>query len=114
MKPAARSLAVSVSFLVAGDPDTGTKELYRDASTVSGATNFMPRIVPVDALEYRNILYSIIDLLADLEVHMESLLAYQGGELTSLDDLSVSIRTHALQYGTGVFEDIRAWPRARR
>ena len=45
---------------------------------------------------------------------MESILAYQGGELTSLDDLSVSIRTHALQYGTGVFEGIRAWPRARR
>ena len=40
---------------------------------------------------------------------MEPVLAYRDGKLSSLDDLSVSIRTHALQYGTGVFEGIRAY-----
>jgi branched-chain amino acid aminotransferase len=39
---------------------------------------------------------------------METALAYRDGELTSLHELTVGIRTHALQYGTGVFEGIRA------
>jgi branched-chain amino acid aminotransferase len=40
---------------------------------------------------------------------VEPTLAYRDGELTSLDGLCVGIRTHALQYGTGVFEGIRAY-----
>jgi branched-chain amino acid aminotransferase len=39
----------------------------------------------------------------------EAGVAYLDGEFTPLADAKVSIATHALQYGTGVFEGIRAY-----
>jgi len=36
-------------------------------------------------------------------------LAYHDGTLRPLDQITVGIRTHALHYGTGVFEGIRAY-----
>jgi branched-chain amino acid aminotransferase len=39
----------------------------------------------------------------------ESGIAYLAGEFVPLADAKVSIATHALQYGTGVFEGIRAY-----
>ncbi len=39
----------------------------------------------------------------------ESGIAYLDGKFTPLGDAKVSIATHALQYGTGVFEGIRAY-----
>ena len=35
--------------------------------------------------------------------------AYHGGELVKLGDIRLSPATHALNYGTGVFEGIRAY-----
>src|SRR5207244_8727209 len=40
---------------------------------------------------------------------VESGIAYLDGKFTPLGDAKVSIATHALQYGTGVFEGIRAY-----
>ena len=40
---------------------------------------------------------------------VETGLAYLDGKFTPLADAKVSIATHALQYGTGVFEGIRAY-----
>src|SRR5216117_573544 len=40
---------------------------------------------------------------------VESGIAYLDGKFTPLSDAKVSIATHALQYGTGVFEGIRAY-----
>src|SRR5438093_4941143 len=39
----------------------------------------------------------------------ETGVAYLDGKFTPLSDAKVSIATHALQYGTGVFEGIRAY-----
>jgi branched-chain amino acid aminotransferase len=39
----------------------------------------------------------------------ETVIAYLDGRFTPLSDAKVSIATHALQYGTGVFEGIRAY-----
>jgi len=39
----------------------------------------------------------------------ETGVAYLDGKFTPLGDAKVSIATHALQYGTGVFEGIRAY-----
>src|SRR5439155_15814834 len=39
----------------------------------------------------------------------ESGISYHDGKLLPLADAKVSIATHALQYGTGVFEGIRAY-----
>ena len=35
--------------------------------------------------------------------------AYHGGELVRVGDIRLSPATHALNYGTGVFEGIRAY-----
>jgi branched-chain amino acid aminotransferase len=35
--------------------------------------------------------------------------AYHGGELVKVGDIRLSPATHALNYGTGVFEGIRAY-----
>ena len=40
---------------------------------------------------------------------VETGVAYLDGKFTPLGDAKVSIATHALQYGTGVFEGIRAY-----
>jgi branched-chain amino acid aminotransferase len=40
---------------------------------------------------------------------LETGIAYLDGKFTPLGDAKVSIATHALQYGTGVFEGIRAY-----
>ena len=40
---------------------------------------------------------------------MTQALAYRDGEFLPMEDLEVGIRTHALHYGTGVFEGIRAY-----
>ena len=40
---------------------------------------------------------------------VETGVAYLDGKFTPLADAKVSIATHALQYGTGVFEGIRAY-----
>jgi branched-chain amino acid aminotransferase len=36
-------------------------------------------------------------------------MAYRDGDYVRLDDVQIGIRTHALQYGTGVFEGIRSY-----
>src|SRR5437899_10402659 len=40
---------------------------------------------------------------------VESGIAYLDGKFTPLGDAKVSVATHALQYGTGVLEGIRAY-----
>src|SRR5215213_8634528 len=40
--------------------------------------------------------------------------AYHGGELVRVGDIRLSPATHALNYGTGVFEGIRAYWSERR
>lgn len=40
---------------------------------------------------------------------MEGTLAYRDGQFAPVEEIDVGIRTHALHYGTGVFEGIRAY-----